>query len=209
MLSEKERERRFWRLSLFFVLVSPLTVYELVRAHYSFVFNPVLFAVVCVLSIPLSFLIDTVLIKLLDTTSALRFWVVKPTDEVRHLLSMPVQNGEVLFEGLLEKTFIKKIVDMTNARLAEIGFETTITEDATGSSVIAFRKAQKNPVLSFLDHSFFGEAQVRWFGSAVEVRVRTPLMTHSSWKPENLNESGPSLINSLFRRHNFLIKASL
>ena len=173
MLTEKERERRFWWLSLFFVLASPLTLYVLVRTHYSFAFNPFVFSIFCFVSIPLSLLVDAVLIKLFDTTSSLRFWVVKPADEVRHLLSMPVQNGEVLFEDLQQRTRLKSILDMTQARLEELGFESPVTADASGGSVIAFRKAKRDPVLSFIDHSFFGEAQVRLLGAAVEVRVRT------------------------------------
>lgn len=173
MLSEKKRERVFWRLSLFFMAVSPLTFYGLARGHYSFAFNPVPFTVVCALSIPLALVVDIVLIKMFDTTSGLRLWVVRPTDEARHLLSMPVQDGKVLFEELLQKTYLKKIVQQIQARLAEFGFESDITTDASDASVITFRKAKQNPILSFIDHSFFGEAHVKLLGSAVDVYVRT------------------------------------
>lgn len=173
MLTEKNRERIFWRLSLFFVLVSPLTVFQLLRTHYAFAFNPILLAVVCFVSLPLSLLVDMVLIKLFDTTSVLRFWVVKPVDEVRHVLSMPVQDGEVLFEELLQKTYVKKIAHTIQARLTEFGFQSDVHEEKSGALVIVFRKSQQNPVLSFIDHAFFGEAHVGLLGAAVDVRLRT------------------------------------
>jgi hypothetical protein len=175
MITEEDREGRYWKLSLFFMLLSPLTVYQLVRLHYAFVGVhysvefPLLLLGFCVLSVPLSLVVDTILIKLFDTTSVLRFWVVKPTDEVRHLLSRPARGREESFEG----TLIESTVDTINSRLVELGFQTAISEKANDSSVITFRKTKKDPILSFIDHSFFGEARVRWFGSAVEVRVRT------------------------------------
>jgi hypothetical protein len=172
LVSERDRERLFWKISLLFLLASPLTVYQLARAHYFFVFNPIPFTIILFLSIPLSLVVDAVLIKLFDPTSPLRFWIVKPTDEVQHLLQLPVQEGEA-FKEMIERTHLKMIAGRIKERLAGFGFQTTKEEDVANSIVIAFHKEKSRPVISFTDHSMFGEVRIGFLGSAVKVNVQT------------------------------------
>ena len=172
MVTERIRERLFWRISLVFLLASPLTVFQLVRVHYSFVFHPILFAVLLFLSMPLALLVDAVLIKLVDPSSPLRFWIVKPTDEVRQLRSLPVQDGEVPFKGLLERTNLYQAAERIKGRLAELGFQIS-EEKGADATVLAFHKEKSTPVLSFIDHSFYGEVRLGILDAAVAVNVRT------------------------------------
>src|SRR5687768_8795614 len=157
MVSEKEREALVWKISLLFVLASPLIVFQLARAHYYFDFNPIVLTTFLLLIIPFNLLLDAVLIKLFGAKSRLRFWLVKPTDEVRHFLSAPVAKGNVLFKELLERTYLNQIVEAVITSLSEFGFDSTIEEKAADCCVVTFHKAKNKSVLSFMDHSIFGE----------------------------------------------------
>ena len=170
-MTEREREGVHWKLCLLFLLASPLVFYVMPSRQYSFSFHPVPFTIVLFSSLPLSLLLDVALTKLFARGSPLRVWVVKPSEEVRVLLPAPADGGEAVFAGLLEKTYLAQVAERIRARLAEQRFESAVREEADGSRVITFRKGTNDPVIAFMDHSFFGEARVRPSASALEVRV--------------------------------------
>lgn len=172
-MTERQREGVYWKVCLLFLLASPLVFYVMPGREYSFSFHPVPFTVALVASLPLSFLTDVVLTKLFAPGSPLRLWVVRPSEEVRHLLPAPAEGGgEAAFAGLLERTYLVQVLERVRARLSGHGFESAVLEEADGSVVITFRKGKSDPVMAFMDNSIFGEARVRPSDSAVEVRVR-------------------------------------
>jgi hypothetical protein len=173
MVSEVDRERLFCKISFPFLLASPLIVLALMRAHYSFVFRPLIFTIILILSVPLSLVIDLVLAKVCDPTGQLRFYIVKPSDEVQCLLSVPaVEGAESLKE--IEENYLRELVATIRGRLDELGFQGTFEEDANEIR-IAFQKAAGTPILSFMDHSIFGVIHVRLLAGAVQLQVRTTL----------------------------------
>src|SRR4051794_15928020 len=118
-MSERERESLYWKISLLFLAASPLVIYQLVKARFSLEFHPLPFTIILFLSMPAFMLVNIRLEKLFDSSSPLRFWFVKPMNEVQHLLRMPGEGGEASFGGLLEKTSLNQIAETIRARLAE------------------------------------------------------------------------------------------
>jgi hypothetical protein len=171
-LTERKREGVYWKLCLLFVLASPLVFYVMPSRQYSFSFHPVPFTVILFLSLPLAIVLDMALTKLFARGSPLRVWVVKPSEELTVLLPAPAEGNDAAFAGLLERTYLAQVVERIRGRLAEHRFESAVREEADGSRVITFRKGTDDPVVSFMDHSFSGEARVRTADSALEVHVR-------------------------------------
>ncbi|HWS89139.1 MAG TPA: hypothetical protein VN282_19360 [Pyrinomonadaceae bacterium] len=141
-MSEKERERLYWRLFLGFALASPLSVYLAARSGFSPSFNPLPSTVVWFLSIPLTLLVEMLLATLFGDGRALRFWVVRPAVQVGRVLTLSA--GPALAS--------------ITSRLREFGFACTESEGQGGSTLLTFAKPPTRPINSFLDHGFFGEA---------------------------------------------------
>lgn len=171
-MSERDKERLYWKVSLFFLAASPLVIYQLVQAHFSLAFHPFPFTIIMFLSMPVLFLLDLGAEKLSNPSASLRFWVVKPVDEVQHLLRVPGEGNEESLRGLLEKTYLNQVADTILGRLAESKFSMGMEEQADGSKLIRFRKEKNPPVLSFMENSFFGEAHLSLAGASVSVNLR-------------------------------------
>lgn len=150
-MSERDRERLYWRLSLLLALASPLAVLTTARAGFSPDFNVALFTVIGFLSIPFAVLVD-----LLRTTlcgDPVRLWVVKPTANAGRALAHPFPQAREAIVG----------------RLAECGFACATAGGPGGAEVIRFGKAKSPMLSSFLDHAFFGEMTLKASGPGSSV----------------------------------------
>jgi hypothetical protein len=171
-LTERAREGVYWKVCLLFLLASPLVFYVMRGRPYSPSFHPFPFTIILVASLPLAFLTDVVLTTLFGKGAPLRFWVVRPSEEVRHLLPAPMEGGGASNAGLPEETYLAQVVERIRGRLTLHGFGSAVLEEPDGSAAITFNKVKTDPVMAFMDNAIFGEARVRPSDSAVEVRVR-------------------------------------
>lgn len=171
-MTEREREGVYWKLCLLFVAASPLVFYAMRGRQFYFSFDPLTFPLVLIVSLPVSFLTDLAMTKLFAAGSPLRFWVVRPTEEIRHLLPAQSVDGGAGLAGLLERTYLDQVADRIADRLRAHRFECEVRREATGARVVSFRKGKTEPMLAFMDNAIFGEARVGPTESAVEVHVR-------------------------------------
>ena len=151
-MSERDRERIYWRLCLLLALASPLAVYSTAKAGFQPNFNALLFTVIGFLSIPFAVLVD--LLRATLCGEPVRLWVVRPTVNAgRALAQAPAQAREAVV-----------------SRLSECGFDYA---PEAGAEVIRFGKAKSPMLSSFLDHAFFGEMRLTAAesGSAVTCRL--------------------------------------
>lgn len=146
-MSERDREKVYWRLCLFFALVSPLSVLMTARAGFRPDFSPVYFALIGFLSIPFAVLVD--LLRAMLSGEPVRVWVVRPTVNVGRSLAQPFEQARAL----------------AVSRLRECGFDFATVSSEGGAEVIKFGKAKSPVVYSFIEHGFSGEMTLKQTGA--------------------------------------------
>ena len=154
-MSERDRERFYWRLCLLFALASPLCVLTTARSGFHPEFSTLYFSLIGFAAIPFAIFVD--LLRATLCGEPVRVWVVRPTVNVGRSLAQPVAQARAAVVS----------------RLSECGFGYTQGAAAeAGAEVFKFGK-EKSPMLSaFLDHAFFGEMTLRAAGSGSSVTCR-------------------------------------
>lgn len=153
-MSERKREHIYWMISLFFLLLSPLLIYLLLRTDLKFAFPLPFFTIFMVLSIPFSVLME-IIFGLVTGTGVGRFNVVNPSI-----------SGEFRIEEDYSE-YLQKVRE----RLARLGFLEASFEEVEDIMTLAFRKTKTPMCNAFLDHAFAGQLSLRPDQFGVDVRL--------------------------------------
>jgi hypothetical protein len=158
-MNEQERERLYWRISLFLILVSPWILYYLSRmALNPFVPMPLINVVLLVgliVSNVSVFLIEMLYTKIIKGKTSFKFWLVNPTVECRNKLQGSVMGCTQLIEQ----------------NLNHLGFQLEVSQDYE-KQLINFNKPIKYPVHNFLDHAFSGKVTLEQAFNGVSISVQ-------------------------------------
>lgn len=139
-MSEQERERFYWQISLFFVAVSFWVLPFLIMAHsdprqglFSF---PAVVRIGGLLMIVGTILLEMLVVGGIQGKSVLRFWVVRPSVHCTNAIEASLEGCEKRVSERLEKLGFKlKSVDKP--------------KDGQERKVLYFSKAAKNLFITF------------------------------------------------------------
>jgi len=155
-MSERDRERFYWRLCLLLALASPLSVLTTAKAGFHPDFSPLYFTLIGFASIPFAIFVD--LLRATLCGEPVRIWVVKPSVNAGRSLAQPFAQARAA----------------VLSRLSECGFRYAPGDAAEpGAEVFKFGKEKSQMLSAFLDHAFFGEMTLSAAesGSAVTCRL--------------------------------------
>jgi hypothetical protein len=141
-MSEQERQKKYWYISLFFLVLAAIAGYRL----YFMEFQPVFFSrlqqqitsVLFFASLPLSLLFELLLAVSSGHRKSLRLWIEKPS--VTGQYQVPRANCSAAIEH----------------RLASLKFQISRKFREADSEYIEFKKDKAAQSYTFLDHGFFG-----------------------------------------------------
>ncbi|ELS34462.1 MULTISPECIES: hypothetical protein [Pseudanabaena] len=158
-MTEQERERLYWRISLSFILISPWILSYLSRiALNPFVTMPffkVVVSVGLIVSNVSVFLIEILYSKIIKGKPSFKFWIVNPTVEYRNHL----QGSVMGYTQVIEQ------------KLNHLEFQVEISQDYE-RQLISFHKLIKKPVHNFLDHAFSGKVILDPAFNGVDISVQ-------------------------------------
>jgi hypothetical protein len=141
-MSEQERRKKYWYISLFFLILAAIAGYRL----YSMGFQPVLFSqlgqritsFLFFASIPLALLLEFLVAVLTGHRQSLKFWTEKPSVTSQYGVS------RVNCSAAIEH------------RLAYLKFQVIRKFHESDSECIEFKKDKAVQSYTFLDNAFFG-----------------------------------------------------
>lgn len=139
-MSERERERLYWRVCCALLAASPLVAYLLARSRVALGLESLYFAAALAASVPLPIALEMAL--QLARGRLPRVWLESPTVRVEHRA-----RGEV-----------GDAVEAVRARLGGLGFVSEVAGD--GPVDVEFARARSPRVHAIMDHAFAGTARV-------------------------------------------------
>jgi hypothetical protein len=145
-MSEQERQRKYWYISLFFLILAAIAGYRL----YSMGFQPVFFSrlgqritsFLFFASIPLALLLEFLVAILAGHRQSLKLWVEKPS-----------VTGQYKVSGVNCSAAVEH-------RLAYLKFQVIRKFRESNSEYIEFKKDKAVQSHTFLDNAFFGRIEL-------------------------------------------------
>jgi hypothetical protein len=161
---ETEREGFYWRISLFFMVISPWILYGLAKLPLNPFMGLALFKVVITIgmfsSIAIVVLLEMLYVRLAKGKVVFKFWLVNPSVDYSGRAMGSVQGCTQAIE--------KKLINL--------GFQTEILPDSVADGrLIQFKKTANKPVHNFLDHAFSGQLKVVPGFNGVEINSKLTL----------------------------------
>jgi hypothetical protein len=168
-MSEQEREKNYWYISLGFLGLAAIALYRLYMEGFHPIFNARVWNTTTVLflaSLPLALVLETLLVFLTVKKAPLKFLVKQPSVNVQH--------------EILRGNCSTAIED----RLKKLGFETKIESEDSNVTYLEFKKAKASSTYTFLEHSFFGMIEM------IATRRGTEVTTKLTFDDTILIETG-------------------
>jgi hypothetical protein len=142
LMSEQEREKKYWYISLGFLMLATIMGFRL----YSMGFHLALFSfperiilpVLLMGSIPMALTFNVILLILTGHGNSLKFWVRKPSAKCRNFVRRIRCENSIL------------------DRLKKMGFQVNQESNDSGATYLEFKKVKAAECLAFLDHGLFG-----------------------------------------------------
>jgi hypothetical protein len=161
---ETERECFYWRISLFFMVISPWILYCLARLPLDPFAGLRIFKLVITIgmfsSIAIVVLLEMLYVRLKKGQVVFKFWLVNPSVDYSGRAMGSVQGCT----QAIEKKLIK------------LGFQTEILPDSGADGrLIQFKKTANKPVHNFLDHAFSGQLSLAPGFNGVEINSKLTL----------------------------------
>jgi hypothetical protein len=163
---ETEREGFYWRISLFFMVISPWILYCLAKLPLNPFMGLALFKVVITIgmfsSIAIVVLLEMLYVRLTKGQVVFKFWLVNPSVDYSGRAMGSVQGCTQAIE--------KKLINL--------GFQTEIVQDSSAPAegkCIQFKKTANKPVHNFLDHAFSGQLSLAPGFNGVEIKSKLTL----------------------------------
>lgn len=162
---EQKREGFYWRISLFFVFMSPWILYLLSKMSLNpfvglslFIFKQVV-TVGMFTNIAIVILLEMLYSRIVEGKTSFKFWVVNPSVEYRNRAQGSVRGCTQAIEQ----------------KLKHLGFQTEISQNFKADregQLIQFQKSAKKPVHHFLDHAFSGKVTLTPAFNSVDIHAQ-------------------------------------
>ncbi len=160
---ETEREDFYWRISLFFILLSPWMLYCLSKLPLNPFMGLSIFKVVITIgmfsSIAIVVLLEMLYTRLTKGKVSFKFWLVNPSVEY---------SGRAMGS-------VKGCTQAIEKKLTHLGFQTEILQVSSpdpDDRLIQFNKTANKPIQNFLDHAFSGQVQIVPGFNGVEIKTK-------------------------------------
>jgi hypothetical protein len=161
---ETEREGFYWRISLFFMVISPWILQSLAKLPLNPFMGLTLFKVVITIgmfsSIAIVVLLEMLYVRLTKGKVVFKFWLVNPSVDYSGRAMGSVQGCTQAIEK----------------KLTHLGFQTEILQDSGADGrLIQFKKTANKPIQNFLDHAFSGQLKLAPGFNGVEINSKLTL----------------------------------
>jgi hypothetical protein len=161
---ETEREGFYWRISLFFMVISPWILQSLAKLPLNPFMGLTLFKVVITIgmfsSIAIVVLLEMLYVRLTKGKVVFKFWLVNPSVDYSGRAMGSVQGCTQAIEK----------------KLTHLGFQTEILQDSGADErLIQFKKTANKPIQNFLDHAFSGQLKLAPGFNGVEINSKLTL----------------------------------
>lgn len=158
-LTEKKREKYYWRFSLVFLILSPLVFLGIFQEEINFSLNPLIFIVVAIIGFPLAVMWEIILGRIAGYGSTHRFFIKHPTVvKSFDVKTDPANLPRIIMQRLQAEHFDSRVVNPE--------------ENAELIAMIQFQKAKRDSVIKFMDHAFNGEIAIFRKDTGANLKIR-------------------------------------
>jgi hypothetical protein len=159
VLTEKKRERYYWRFCLVFLVLSPLVFLGILQEEINISLQGIIFIVVAVIGFPLAVIWEIILGRISGFGATQRFFIKHPTvTKAFDINTDPASLPRIIVQRLQAENF--------NFRLINPG------ENEEHVAIIQFHKTKSAPVIKFMDHALNGEMAIFRKGAGASLKIR-------------------------------------
>lgn len=143
-MEAKKRENYYWKVCLFFILLSPISIYYGLNNKMAFEFNPPYYAISMFVGLIAVFPFEIVAVLLRGEKYDLKFLTKYP---------------EYRFETNTRWTF-EQAVPKIKQRLIDLGFAVKAIKESDSITVLEFKKEKTELAQSFMDNTILGNVTI-------------------------------------------------
>lgn len=163
-MSSREIESLYWRISLIFILFSPLCIYHLSHIKINFIFNYYNFLIIILLTIPIQLFLVSILVVLRGGNVFKKFWIVEPY---------------AISQNTVESDSLRRSIDKVSNLLKDLGLTFEINKSENHYVAISFYKKKDEQVHTFLGHAFSGTIDFMSQSNSV-VQIESSVILHDT-----------------------------